>query len=61
MIHQHQCQHGLRDRRRAKTHARVVTPGGDHLDRFAVDIDGLTRQNDAGSGFQREAHDDVLA
>ncbi len=40
VVHQHERQHRLGDRRGAQAHAGIVPPGGDDLDRFARDVDG---------------------
>src|SRR5882724_2345959 len=47
VVHQHQRQHRLGDRRGANTDAGIVPSGGDDFDGFAVNVDGLPRQGDA--------------
>ncbi|ABU76158.1 hypothetical protein ESA_00888 [Cronobacter sakazakii ATCC BAA-894] len=61
VIHQHDSHHRLGDRHGANTHARVVTPAGDHLDFLAKAVNGTARHGDAGGRLQRDVRDNLLA
>ena len=54
MIHQHERQHRLGDRRGADADAGIVAPVRNDLDRLAEAVDRATRQADAGGGLQRD-------
>ncbi len=60
MVHQHDGQHGLGNRRGAHAHAGIVTTLGHHLDGIAVDVDGIAGQGHARGRLQRDADHDVL-
>src|SRR5260221_1555053 len=61
VVHQHAGEHRLRDGRRANAHAGVVAAGGLYRGRLAFAVDRAARNADAGSGLERDAHQDVLA
>src|SRR6266571_6931796 len=60
MVHQHAREHRLGDRRRADAHAGVVASGGPYRRRLAFAVDRAARNADAGSGFERDADQDIL-
>lgn len=60
MIHQHQRQHRLGDRRRAYAYAGVVAAVRFDDGRVALQVDGAARQADAGSGLDREVRNYIL-
>src|SRR5690606_27563099 len=53
MIHQHESQHCLGDRRRAYANARIVTTMRFHHHWLTVLVDGVTRGTDTGSQLDR--------
>ena len=61
MIHQHDRQHRLGDRRGAQADAGIVAAGGHHFDRIAVQVDGAPRHLDARGRLQAQVHHDRLA
>src|ERR1700744_284202 len=61
MIYQNHPHNPLGYGRRANPDTRVVTARGHHFDRFAANIDGAAWQRGAGSGFERQTHDHILA
>src|SRR3546814_9640553 len=53
LVHQHQRQHRLADRRGADAHAGVVAAGGDDLHRLAVHVHAIDRQPQARGRLER--------
>ncbi len=61
MVHEHDGQHGLGDGGGANADAGIVTPGGDHLHRVAMQIDALSGETDTGGRLEGKTGEDVLA
>src|SRR5215470_15032233 len=61
VVHEHDGEHGLGDRRGAQADTRVVPPGGHDLHGVAGKIDGAARHLDAGGRLHRQVRNDVLA
>jgi hypothetical protein len=60
VLHHHQRQHGLGDRRGADAHAGVVAALGDHFGGTALDVDRLARRQDGTGRLDGDAHLQVL-
>ena len=61
MVHDHQRQQCLGDRRGADAHAGVVTAFGDDFGALAVHVYGLTRRDDGAGGLDADTHFQILA
>src|SRR5690348_757782 len=60
MVHEHDRQHGLGNRRSAQTDARIVPTRRHDLNRAPRQVDGAAGHLDAGGWFEGEMRDHVL-
>lgn len=60
MIHQHQRQHRLRNRRCANANTRVMASFGGNLHRITRLVDGVAFEADAGGGLDGVVRDNIL-
>src|SRR3970040_267875 len=60
MIHEHDGEHRLVERGGADSHAGIVPAERGDIHGLALYVYRLSRKADAGSGFEGDAHQDVL-